>query len=654
MIRWVLILVSLLLLCGWGITTTLGGSAPTAGGAGSGDTVTASITVSAAATDTPCDEVGDTCVAPLAVHFHARSTTCNTSECDDDPFDNEAFHKLYYVWDFGDVRDPVEYWDVSGQSKNVEYGPEAVHVFDSAGTYVVTLTAYSGTASNEDTVTIYVDDPETVFADTTACVANGTTPEAGVGGCPSVADRLVNSSDFDASIESAQSAWSGPGRILFKAGDTFYSDNDADINYDGPGIIGSYGAANDGRAYVDATASADVSNGIFEANVGFSVEDWRIMDFEVTQGTPAAEQWTQKAVVEYDGYQPAWERSLFYRFKRVSGGRFLSMQRTYNWDAPDYDYSGAVSVFAVDNDVTGLYNVFHVAWTVGGIVGNQISGQSPIYTNGNHLIRIGSPGRWSDIVIAHNEFNCCSSMEATVRGEDNDTVNSSGFMTIRENIFHDWRESCSANWCGFILYPKGDIGVSYDLIRDIIVENNFFETWFMTVIKTVTVRNNIFAPTYSLGRSAIIISDSHGDDLPAHWVDDVMIYNNSMFDTVSTQDMISVELFEATPSTLPDAYYIVNNLYWNSSLDAGAEVYDCGSYCANGTFTTNIDHSDSMSSTPFAVSTPLTDDITDWYLSGAGASAPINAGTALGSQVYDDFEHTARDDGNYDIGAIED
>ena len=109
----------------------------------------ASGTITITITPHLCTTGGESCPAPQAIHFSARGTTCSTSECDDSPMAEEAFHSLHYSWDFGDSGSGT--WNSNGRSKNTDIGPIAVHVYDTAGTKTVTLTVTSG--SETDTLT---------------------------------------------------------------------------------------------------------------------------------------------------------------------------------------------------------------------------------------------------------------------------------------------------------------------------------------------------------------------------------------------------------------------------------------------------------------------------------------------------------------------
>ena len=147
----------------------------------------------------------------MAVFFDATGTTGATN----------PFHDLGYQWNFGDA---TANWDTSGSSKNLATGGVAAHVFESPGTYTVTLTVTNGVSSQTTTSTITVQDPNTVFSGTnTVCVSATALPVAGVGGCPAGAAAVL-SGDFTQIVNTIAQA---PKRVLLKRGDVFVNPADA-------------------------------------------------------------------------------------------------------------------------------------------------------------------------------------------------------------------------------------------------------------------------------------------------------------------------------------------------------------------------------------------------------------------------------------------
>lgn len=113
--------------------------------------------------------------APLAVHFDATASTSSAV--------GDAFRQVTYTFDYGDSGSGT--WSTNSQSKNSDSGgPLGAHVYETAGTYTVTVTADDGTTSASTTVSITVSNPDTVYSGTnTVCIdtTGGTT--GGPSGC---------------------------------------------------------------------------------------------------------------------------------------------------------------------------------------------------------------------------------------------------------------------------------------------------------------------------------------------------------------------------------------------------------------------------------------------------------------------------------------
>lgn len=113
--------------------------------------------------------------APLAVHFDATASTSSAV--------GDAFRQVTYTFDYGDSGSGT--WSTNSQSKNSDSGgPLGAHVYETAGTYTVTVTADDGTTSASTTVSVTVSNPDTVYSGTnTICIdpTGGTT--GGPSGC---------------------------------------------------------------------------------------------------------------------------------------------------------------------------------------------------------------------------------------------------------------------------------------------------------------------------------------------------------------------------------------------------------------------------------------------------------------------------------------
>ncbi len=170
-------------------------------------------------------------VAPLAVSFDTVGSTSTATSL--------PFHEMKYTWTFGDPAGATwAYGAKAGAaSKNAASGPVAAHVFETPGTYTVSVTSYDGTTTMTRSTVITVTNPNTVFAANTLCVSNTTTPVGGDGdGCPVGAqgEQITNWS----LIGTRSSTYK---RILLKRGDTWNTNARANMSA-GPGIIGVYGS----------------------------------------------------------------------------------------------------------------------------------------------------------------------------------------------------------------------------------------------------------------------------------------------------------------------------------------------------------------------------------------------------------------------------
>ncbi len=213
-------------------------------------------------------------VAPLAVFFDASATT-------DIGVTDRPFHDLEYTWDFGDPSAGI--WASGARpgvsSKNSATGPVAAHVFETPGTYTVTMTANDGTNTNTTTTTIMVTDPDTVFAGAnTVCIAATTTPVAGSDGCPAGA-TVAMQPNFATAVNTY--ALTGK-RVLFKRGDTFTESASAPgkLIQTGPGIIGAFGTGAKPKLLITNVTSSQPFIVIGKPTVTTGVSDWRIMDLE--------------------------------------------------------------------------------------------------------------------------------------------------------------------------------------------------------------------------------------------------------------------------------------------------------------------------------------------------------------------------------------
>ena len=184
--------------------------------------------------------------APAGVQIEATATS-PASRVD------MPYHDIEYVWSFDDVGN-YQYLDNSpmwGTSKNVAYGPVVSHVFVDPGTYTVSCTAYDGENTPvTETITITVNDPDTVFSGTQTAVVSTASNFAGA---PSGAGQYT-------SVAAAMTALGSETnqRIMLRYGETY---NTSQIEFDettGSGrkfMVDAFGTPADGNPFLDEPTS---------------------------------------------------------------------------------------------------------------------------------------------------------------------------------------------------------------------------------------------------------------------------------------------------------------------------------------------------------------------------------------------------------------
>jgi PKD repeat protein len=139
-------------------------------------------------------------VAPLAVFFDA----INVPGVAQPPVVNSRreYADYNYTWNFNDPASGT--WATSGRSKNEADGYVAAHVFETPGTYTVTLSVKNGISVDEThQVTITVEDPDTVYAGgATICVSSTSV----FTGCPAGAWRAY----LIATLRHLEHQWRNP------------------------------------------------------------------------------------------------------------------------------------------------------------------------------------------------------------------------------------------------------------------------------------------------------------------------------------------------------------------------------------------------------------------------------------------------------------
>lgn len=545
-------------------------------------------------------------VAPLAVFFDATNTT-------DMVVTGRPFHDLEYRWDFGDSAGGAT-WANGAQpgvsSKNTATGPVTSHVFETPGTYTVTLTAFDGAKTATTTTTITVTDPNTIFSATTVCIAATTIPSAGTDGCPAGAVGVKNA-DFGAELATQLAA--GKRRVLLKHDDTFTS-NGSTISTAGPGIIGAYGS---GAAPIIGV-SAD------HAIIKFSaVSDWRIMDI-VFDGLATTTSTGVSDVVS----------SSNITVLRIAGRNLTSVVdmvsgSSTNWAIVDSNFT-ASSV--------GVGSGFGAYLTTGNgvaLMGNYMD-LGDLRPGTNHSFRTqGGVG----LVFSNNTSTASGADALTIRGN-------TSYGVVADNKF----VGASSTTLVTIL-PQND--PANEAQHDVIVERNWFISGSGTagdlVVKAVgiTIRNNIFNMSNA---SPLAVNVDYTSSAGTPMTDKIDIYNNTAY---SNQAAATGHEFVHYTAGLTASCHsnIENNLVYMPVATLPQLIFNQGSCNVTGASGTLGNSSDAQIKSGtllnFANSPPV--NPVDFEITSG--SYAINNGVSL--PVWSDFLLVARPhSGHWDSGAF--
>lgn len=419
-------------------------------------------------------------VAPLAVFFDA----INVPGVAQPPEVNgrREYADLDYTWNFNDPSSGT--WATSGRSKNEANGYVAAHVFETPGTYIVTLSVKDGIKINEThQVTITVEDPDTVYAGSaTICVSSTNV----FTGCPSGAIQLNTTAvtDIEAYIAADR-------RILFRRGDSWTTNAAFQLSNAGRLTIGAYGecASPDVRGICSNAPVLNLSGGAGNLFNTQNLSNARIMDITFVE-------------IDRTGIttgNAGLDRILHLRLKSTGFGTPFGAG---NWNTGGHD-----QIAYVDNDISGAntYTIYtgserliilgnslrdsqttHVTriWQSykGVISHNEISGSSVTASTGRHALKLHGP-------------NPAKLADTGGGGLDNPTR----YTIISDNLFGQ-----SGPW-PVAIGPADSGEDSY--LEDIVVENNnFYSGWgtqsccssgvqigLSVWASYVTVRNNIFS-----------------------------------------------------------------------------------------------------------------------------------------------------------------
>jgi hypothetical protein len=626
-----LLLATLITACGGSGGSSTSGSTPTTTTASGVTTTTSAVTTTTTSSTTTTSLSGSIVislttnrtsgVAPLAVFFDATGTTS--------PLTTMPFHEIKYTWGFGDPAGNATwaYGSRVGQSsKNVAYGAVAGHVFETPGTYTVTVTAFDGTNTNVTTTTITVTDPNVVFSGTnTVCVANGTLPVAGANGCP--AGAAVSNVATTTGLVTLANA--GNIRILLKRGDSWDVSSAAYITGSN-GIFGAYGSG------------ATPLIRLITNNIPFffmaGVSNWTLMDLELIGVGGATHH-----IVSTQGHTGSNITLLRLR-STLTGGAEVNGDGIFMVDCNASQLAGGFGF-------VGFYSEYssHVA-----ALGNRIYDVSGI----EHNIRTQGSTK---VVVSNNTIF-----------KPRDTKNG---VTIRGRSVYGSPATWSGVWVEHIVVSDNDIDagptsgpaalvtfgpqntVSDERVRDVLFERNWVHGNAGTLVFTeaserATIRNNLFSSSDTATYASSVINVNARNTVGTPAPTSTFIYNNSFYRPNGSTSKFEAIGVDSSGGVLgnPTGTVARNNLVYAPFATDNDYTYSglptlIGSYTAATWVSSNNSTDVQIKNTaPGFITPPIS--MTDWkptsgYAVGSGVAVP----------VWDDFFTIPRT-GAYDIGAV--
>ena len=561
-------------------------------------------------------------VAPLAVFLDASGTT-------DGGVTTKPFHDIEYTWSFGDATAGT--WTNgahSGTSKNSATGPIAAHIFETPGTYTVSVTAFDGTHTATASTTITVQNPDTVFAGTnTVCVSTNTD----FTGCPSGAAQAGNISDLAGALANISST---SKRLLFHAGHTWTAGDNATVSQAGPGHIGSFGSGAAPR--IQATGNNS-------AMLVINAADWRIVD------------------LEFDGQN----RDVA---AVINGGKeqvTLLRLNTHNvhsaFASSDFSLSDQFTI--QDSSLTTIDSGIPTAGGIGiWVFSQRFAFQGNAMDNGGggeHVLRLP---KLTKAIISNNTLSSPAPTKAFIKlHQANPYANQAlwdGSYTeqviIADNLFA--AAVVPISWAVTISPQNAS---DDERLRNIIVERNWFKpnlglTLAIEIAASyVTVRNNVADMTTGAAISdysahTLVGVGTRGIEPPPS---NVWVYNNSVYNA----DAAEFSMVMINSGVGPNIDVRNNAAYAPNSTNNGPNSNNIPTVLTdlqgapNVTFSNNTSDSQvKTASSLFTTSPPVT--AADWI--PAAGSYAINGGTAV--PVWSDFFRTSRpQNGLFDIGAVE-
>lgn len=569
-------------------------------------------------------------VAPLSVFFNAQLKPSSSTE--------RSFHNYEYSWDFGDPDSGT--WGTTGAPKNTDKGPVAAHVYETPGTYIVTLTVKDGASGSElpdlsKTFVITVTDPDIVFSGTlTTCISNTTD----FVGCPSGA-RKITTNDL-----SILPAYSNAGeRVLLHRGSSW---NVPEGVYPrrssaGPVHIGAYGTCSNpdslGICNNAPRVNVTFTDGSYQFLDLYRKHDWRLTDITFTANSSTVSSVISGSTDIQNFLALRVKASNFpqtplgWGHWREKDGDIIKNNGVVSCSAPGGStmllYIGGERVFAMgnslhDSSTTHISRIWHA---YGGVIShNLISGASLDNTNGRHAIKLHGPKNGSEVGTY---------AETGGYGIDNRTT----FVVVSDNIFGGsgpWpvsigpQDSISEEDLSDILFEKNKVIAGYGSQSPTPVQVSL-----MIEGRYITARNNIIDGTGGSNDYTGINVNRRGIE----WTPlAIRVYNNTIFNSGSIPNGAKgITVGEEATNTIIRNNYVS---FPNETIEK-LTIDDSGN---------SIISNNAITDTPGFLDSNNTDLLKRNFSLTSEAIDAIDKGYFL--PILDDFSNASRT-GIFDIGA---
>jgi len=528
-------------------------------------------------------------MAPLSVFFDAvnfsspawTSGVVQPSDGDYASFD--------YVWDFGDANSGT--WGTNGKSRNSATGCVAAHVYETPGTYRVTLTVTDAAGTKR----VYTQD-------ITVSDFSGTTYYVSSSGNDS--NNGTSTSTPWQSVSKAMSAAGANKRILFKRGETF-STSGTSVNAAGPGIIGAYGTGNKPVIKVTGTGGG----------IGFNASDWRIMDLDIAGPGGSTDQNGAVYLNASKGINNILLLRLTSRDFRtgITWSDYSSMYST------PHDGNAIVDCLVANAQVNGTF--------VGGrrlaILGSTIQNIAT-----SHVLRVWQGHK---CVLSHNILHNPGPTRHALKLHSptvGDGRPETRYVEVSDNDF------LGKTWA-ISIGPQDNLENEH--VSHVVFERNrthseqSIDFDLKISAQDITVRNNIFDGTgSSKWYQAVGIERRGVEPAPTN----IRVFNNTVYKSDS-----GTEFWICNVSSAASNVTVKNNLGCAPNIPTkGAVTGTCPGLVIGNNLVTNTPGFVNASSGDFRI---------------ASGSPAIDAGTPL-NWVRTDFAHTSRPQrSQYDLGAYE-